>query len=123
VTEYERLLARLAEEAHVYVGLPEIVSHTRHVFRLKRPHAVRRKVLALVRDLLVVHGVIAGGPGPGWSSFVSWDMPVKCALDRIDYEWSALGRDPKLGEIVWFVYPRHRTLIKEGQPEPVGGAG
>jgi hypothetical protein len=28
------------------------------------------------------------------------------SLARIDREWAALGREPNLGDIVWFVAPR-----------------
>ena len=40
------------------------------------------------------------------TSFICWQTPVPDAIRRIDSEWVALGRDPNLGEIAWFVAPR-----------------
>jgi hypothetical protein len=67
----------------------------------------RRLTLEMVRQLMGRQGMRA------WNynlisfefTIVPWDPPIKCALDRIDYEWLALGRDPGLGEIVCFTIP------------------
>jgi hypothetical protein len=36
------------------------------------------------------------------SGFVPWTLTIPEALDRIEREWRALGREPNLWEICWF---------------------
>lgn len=38
--------------------------------------------------------------------FVRWPGNVDEQVERIDAEWRALGRQPTLGEVVWFIGPR-----------------
>jgi hypothetical protein len=37
--------------------------------------------------------------------FVQWNVSPAETLARIDRAWSELGREPDLGDIVWFVAP------------------
>ena len=64
------------------------------------PQEVRRLSLELVRRLLESGSVQAGSYEGG--EFVPWDLPATEALRRIEAEWDALGREPNMGENVWF---------------------
>lgn len=103
--QYEDVLSSLAEECEIYVALDEIIAAVREELELTNPLRVRQTVLALVRDLLVEHRAVACLPNPDWANFEAWQLPSKCALDRIDHEWAALGRDPAHCEVVCFVLP------------------
>src|SRR4051812_49120191 len=100
---YARVLAMLADECQIYVPLEEIIEAVREDLGLTDPAEIRQMVLSLVRDLLRDHAAIACRPEPDWLRVATWDLPEKCALDRIDHEWAALGRDPRHNEIVCFI--------------------
>jgi hypothetical protein len=58
--------------------------------------------LRLVRGLLHERGVQAGHPAPDGRHFVPWELPPDQAVRRIETEWSALGREPNIGEVARF---------------------
>jgi hypothetical protein len=43
-----------------------------------------------------------GHPAADGRHFVPWILPAEAAIGRIAVEWSALGREPDIGEIAWF---------------------
>jgi len=105
----ENALAALIDESfHDHLQLVEIEYTVRECAVLAGiPLDVRRETLALVRALIVEHGLIPGefAAVDGGFTFVAWDVPIKCVLDRIDSEWSALGRELNLGDVVWLTRP------------------
>jgi hypothetical protein len=46
--------------------------------------------------------VQAGFPTPDGRGFEPWSLGPNAGIDRINSEWNALGREPKIGEVVWF---------------------
>ncbi len=50
----------------------------------------------VVRQGFMELGELAAGEG-----FRKWDLPMQECLDRVEHEWKALGRNPKLSEICW----------------------
>ncbi len=66
------------------------------------PLEVRRFTLRLVQDLLESGLVQAGFPTPDGSGFEPWSLGPSAVIDRINSEWNALGREPNIGEVVWF---------------------
>jgi hypothetical protein len=44
----------------------------------------------------------AGHPTPDGRHFVAWDLSPDQAVDQIEREWLALGREPGIGEVAWF---------------------
>jgi hypothetical protein len=98
------LLKRLAEElTEIDYCLGEIVLFVRGALRLPAGD-IRKPVIGVLRELLTDWGVVAGLPTAD-DGFLPWDTPLKCTLDRIHCEWSALGRDPFYPEVVWFRKP------------------
>ena len=48
---------------------------------------------------------MAGIPKPDGQGFDRWDLSVQETMDRITHELDELGREPEIGEIVWFTAP------------------
>jgi hypothetical protein len=70
------------------------------------PLKVRTLTLEIVEDLLHDELIMAGFPiynAEGVLVFDTWNLSVKDTIARINKEWDELGREPTLGEIVWFV--------------------
>jgi hypothetical protein len=65
------------------------------------PQQVRHVSMQLIERLLT-SGVQAGFPAPDGTKFIPWVLTTERALDRISAEWTALGREPTMGEVVWF---------------------
>lgn len=93
----------LAEECHRdHVGLWEIVDAVRADLGSTNASEIRALALRLVRSLVSERGMQVGYPAPDGRHFVSWDLPLDQAMSRIEKEWSALGREPNIGEVAWF---------------------
>jgi hypothetical protein len=63
----------------------------------------RGAVLALVGEALRRRLLIAGEVEDG--AFEAWHLSPEDAVERIDREWRALGRDPQPGEIATLATP------------------
>jgi hypothetical protein len=99
----EDVLESLAEECQDdHVGLWRIVNAVRFDLGSTNPADTRAMTLRLGRSLLHERGVQVGHPAPDWRHFVPWDLPSDEAVRRIEKEWSALGREPSIGEVAWF---------------------
>jgi hypothetical protein len=97
------VLECLVEECHEdHVGLWRIVNAVRFDLGSADPRQTRVTTLRLVRSLLQERGMQVGHPTPDGRHFVPWNLPPDLAVSRIDEEWSALGRDPNIGEVAWF---------------------
>ena len=97
------VLESLTEECDVdHVGLWEIVDSVRCDLGSASASETRALTLRLVWRLLFERGMQVGHPAPDGRHFVSWDLPADQAVSRIENEWSALGREPNIGEVAWF---------------------
>jgi hypothetical protein len=102
----EEVLESLVEECHEdHVGLWEIVEAVRFDLGSVNPLETRAMTLRLVRTLLAERGMLVGHPAPDGRHFVAWDLPPDQAVQRIEKEWSALTREPNIGEVAWFTSP------------------
>lgn len=89
------------EEDHV--GLWSIIRHLRITFGENLDaDRVRAAVMEIVADLLRSGTVKAGFPAPDGRGFEPWDLSPGAVIARIEAEWDALGREPTIGDIVWF---------------------
>ena len=66
------------------------------------PATVQRRTLNVLRPLLEEGLVQAGHPAPDGRRFVPWPLPAAEVIGRTKREWDALGREPNIGDIVWF---------------------
>jgi hypothetical protein len=93
------LMAELEDD---YVGLWLLVKQVRRAFPEDDPHEIRSKTLSLIWFLLQTGSVEAGFPSTDRPGFVPWTMKPYGIVSRIAAEWKNLGRDPTIGEVVWF---------------------
>jgi hypothetical protein len=114
----DEVLESLAEECHTdHVGLWEIVDAVRLDLGATNAFEVQTLTLRLVRSLLSERGMLVGHPAPDGRHFVPWDLPPDQAVSRIENEWSALGREPNIGEVAWFTsaeQPSNQPLQQTG---------
>jgi hypothetical protein len=99
----EDVLEQLVEECQVdHVGLWEIVRAVQDDLGSATAEETRELSMGFVRCLLKERGMLVGHPAPDGRDFLSWGLPADQAISRIEREWSALGRDPNIGEVAWF---------------------
>ena len=84
-----------------YTGLWEVI-------RMVQRHApgldgreLMDTALRCINDLIETDLVELGAPTADGREFSRWDLQAHESLSRIEHEWTALNRDPRLGEIVW----------------------
>lgn len=90
---------KLMECREDYVGLWSIA------WRVKRcggihPDRIFQETMGVVKGLLEQEDIVAGQFQN--NLFEVWSFPHDQILARIEAEWRALGREPNLGDIVWF---------------------
>jgi hypothetical protein len=101
------VLESLVEECQDdHVGLWRIVNAVQLDLGSRNPDETRTMTLRLVRSLLFERGMQVGHPAPDGRHFVSWHLPPEQAVSRIEHEWSALGREPNIGDVAWFTSPQ-----------------
>src|SRR5579872_2730737 len=94
------VLESLVEECHDdHVGLWRIVLAVRLDLGATNPTETRAMPPQLVRSLLQERGMQVGHPAPDGRRFVPWNLSPDQAVNRIENEWSALGREPNIGEV------------------------
>jgi hypothetical protein len=85
------------------VGLWTVLWEVKQRLPSLTPEEARTTVLAIVREAIEREMVVPGEFVE--MRFVRWEASPKVALDRIEGAWLALGREPNIGEVVWFVAP------------------
>lgn len=97
------VLDGLVEECREdHVGLWRIFNAVKLDLGARRAADVRLLALRIVRDLLDERGVLVGQPTSDGRNFSPWELSPDRAVERIEQECAALGRDPTIGEIAWF---------------------
>lgn len=98
--EFERQILEdvLAECRDDYVGLWSIVRKVKNW--KKDASQILSATMSIVDELLRNHDVVAGTFEQ--ATFCIWSQPIESILRKVEGEWRALGRDPDIGEIVWF---------------------
>ena len=88
----------LCESHYDHGGIWEAVILARE----KKRTVGREEILQGIARLMQLSLLEAGYPTPDGRGFEPWDGSIFSIIGRIRREWKALGRDPYLGEIVWF---------------------
>jgi hypothetical protein len=100
------VLESLAEEcAEDHVGLWRIINAVRFDLGSTDPGETRALTLCLVQRLLQERGTVVGQPTSDGRHFTPWGLSPELAVNRIENEWAALGRDPDIGDVAWFTSP------------------
>lgn len=92
-----------------HVGLWQLVRAVREDLGVNDSDGVRSVTLGLVRTLLSERRLQAGFPARDGRGFQPWPLSLDQSISRIGSEWDALGRDPTIGEVVWFNTPEGVT--------------
>jgi hypothetical protein len=82
-----------------YVGLWSVVRRFR-AFASVEQSDISKTVLHLLMQLISERKIVAGDFAHG--KFRQWEMSPQEIIARIEREWTSLGHDPNIGEIVWF---------------------
>jgi hypothetical protein len=99
----DEILESLVHECQEdHVGLWRIVNAVRFDLGSTDPAQTRALALELVGSLLREREIQVGWPAPDGRHFLPWDLTPDQAIHRIEKEWTALGRDPDIGELAWF---------------------
>jgi hypothetical protein len=101
----------LTECREDYVGLWSLVARIRRAGAADDSN-IRKTTLDLVTPPLSEKRIVAGqfvpegkrhpGQSLDKNGFETWQMRREDVIAKIESEWKELGRDPILGEIVWF---------------------
>jgi hypothetical protein len=85
------------------VGLWTILWEVRQRLPSLSAAEARSTVMIIVRAA-IERGLVVPGDFVE-ARFVPWEASASEALARIDEAWLALGREPNIGDVVWFVAP------------------
>jgi hypothetical protein len=91
----------LTEAQEDYVGLWSLVWEIRLLKELD-PNETRSLVIGIIAELLHKNLIKAGIPNCA-GEFEEWSGTAEEIVTRIQSEWDTLGKDPDIGDIVWFV--------------------
>lgn len=88
------------------VGLWSVVWEVKQRLPSLSPNEVMTAVLQVIEAALEDAGLVAGEFVPTDEEtveFVPWGLSQEETLARVEREWRRLGREPALGDVVWFV--------------------
>jgi hypothetical protein len=98
----EEIIDVLAKEVQTdCVGLWAVLWEVNQHLPSLTPAEARATVLAVIREALERETVVPGEFVE--MSFVPWKASPKEAMERIERAWPVLGKEPNIGEVVWFV--------------------
>jgi len=110
----------LVEEAQSdVVGLWAVLWRVKNELPSLSLEEAKAATLEVIHDALSREEIVVGefgGEDKETTSFIPWQASLTDALLRIEREWVALGREPNLGEIAWFVSPRLLPLSMQRCP-------
>jgi len=91
----------LVECTDDYVGLWSVIWHIKHDLKEEDSENIRAISVALIREFLELGLIKAGNPRIT-GEFVEWQLDPEGIVERLEREWNELGREPNIGDIVWF---------------------
>lgn len=91
----------LVECTDDYVGLWSVIRRIKHALKEESSENIRAISVALIRGFLEP-GLIKAGMPRITGEFEEWQFGPEEIVQRIESEWDKLGREPNIGDIVWF---------------------
>ncbi|WP_218080291.1 hypothetical protein [Anthocerotibacter panamensis] len=91
----------LIECSEDFVGLWSIAWRLRNRLKETDLFRIRQQTMQIVQDLLFADLIQAGTISD--RELEVWEITPSEIISRIESEWDILGREPDIGEIVWFV--------------------
>ena len=84
-----------------WVCVAEVTSVAKFTGGAHSEDAIRDLSLRLIRELVQRGLMEIGDPPDRGRRLALWPMTPQECLDRVEREWSALGRNPSLGDLCW----------------------
>lgn len=116
----EQIRRVLVEEAQTdALGLWSVLWQVKEDLPSLTPDEARQATLTVIREALAGNQILPGefvDHDEDTSAFVAWPLSADEAVRRIEREWAALGREPNLGDVVWFVGPGLLPLAAQKHP-------
>lgn len=119
VAEIKQVLIQEAQTD--IVGLWALLWEVRQVMPSSSTEEVKTSTLEIIHEGLREGHIVAGqfmDRDEDTVAFLPWKLSVDEIVQRIDREWATLGREPTLGEVVWFVSPH--LLPVTARRDPMG---
>jgi len=91
----------LAECREDYVGLWKLLWRIGKETGEKDSNSTRLIALALLKELLK-EGLVEAGMPDANGEFEKWRGSSEEIIRRIEAEWDRLGKEPVIGDVVWF---------------------
>lgn len=88
-----------------WTGLWVLPHFLRDEVALEDEDTVRKLSLQAIRELAEQGSIEIGDVNWDQECFEEWGIPVDDAIERIEREWSELGREPGMDEICWLSIP------------------
>jgi hypothetical protein len=106
MTELEAIKKEVLQECDEdHVGVWNVIRDVKE-FMPHADSAMIQEVTVSVLNELLQHNMIAAGYPTDEGKFVIWQVPASLVIEHIKKQWLCLGRDPDIGEVVWFTTPR-----------------
>ncbi|MDX6528471.1 MAG: hypothetical protein QOH41_761 [Blastocatellia bacterium] len=101
----------LSECATDSVGLWSLIWNIKHVAGVSDSEEIRKLALAILLGLLISGRIRAGVPTEE-HGFEQWQLSPEQIIRAIKQQWDDLGREPDIGEIVWFTSAENTTNVR-----------
>jgi len=100
--DYEAIKKEVLEECEEdHVGVWNVVRDVKQYMPKADETTVKETTISVLEELLQERKIAAGYPTKE-GTFVVWEVPTTNVIDHIKAVWKCLGREPKMGEAVWF---------------------
>src|SRR3989338_6922742 len=84
-----------------WVALWELIRMVKEIYGFEAQNEIQTFVLKFIYNLLSDKLICVGFPKKG-GNFDSWKGDSMELIQRIKDEWDALGKEPNIGDVVWF---------------------
>lgn len=108
----------LEESAEDYVDLWKLLWVVEAEEDLEEDPDAAREAGQRVLSELVRGGYVRAGVPKSRSDFAPWQLTPEEAIERVEFEWRALGRDPSISEVAWFdITDKGRAYLAQAESE------
>lgn len=119
-TAMDEIKRTLVEETRTdAVGLWAVLWEVKRAFPSLSAEEAKQITLTVIREGLIKRDFLAGHFSENDDetlAFSEWGLLVEETMARVEREWVALGREPTLGDVVWFVNSRVLPLVVRKHP-------
>lgn len=107
--EKEELKRVLLDDLNTdFTGLGFFISLAEDIIVPLNKIRAKKLVIETLTELLT-EGIICAGMLEEEGGFCAWEGSVSEIMEKIEKEWTELGRDPDINEVSWFSLPKNVT--------------